>query len=184
MNNKFWNTVVESLLIRLCLTCRVDWSRTTQAALAVQFRNGTQLQLIFMSAAMSIRSLVSEHFISDMTSYFPSNPFGTIACVISVMDVCTDCEFRLGWGCRFILKCRLVRAWLQHRERRPHLVSAHQFSWSSTSRAVRSDTILLEEFSQSQMFRLLSHSSLHGLLENTHESFRLTIRCRVKWRRG
>ena len=186
MNNKFWNTVVESLLIRLCMTCRVDWSRTTQAALAVQFRNATQLQLIFMSAAMSIRSLDSEHFISDMTSYFPSNPFRTISCIISVMDVCTDCEFRLGWGCRFLLKFRLVRAWLQHRERRPHLVSEHQFSWCSTSRAVWSDTVLLEEFSQSQMFRLLllSHSSFHGLLENTHESFRFPIRCWVKWRRG
>ena len=96
MNNTLWNTVAESLLIRLCMTCTVDWSRTTQAALAVQFRNGTQLQLIFMSAAMSIRSLDSEHFISDMTSYFPSNPFRTIYCVISEMDVCTDCEFRFG----------------------------------------------------------------------------------------
>ena len=114
MNNNFWNTVVESLL---CMTCRVDWSRTTQAALAVQLRNGTELQLIFMSAAMSIRSLDSEHFISGMTSYFPSNPFRTIYCVISVMDVCTDCDFRLGWRCRFLLKFRLVRAWLQHRER-------------------------------------------------------------------
>ena len=112
MNNKFWNTVFESLLIRLCMTCRVDWSRTTQAVLAVQFMNGSELQLIFMSAAMFTRSMDSENFISDMTSYFPSNPFRTISCVISVMDVCTDCEFRLGWGCRFLLSscARVVAA--------------------------------------------------------------------------
>ena len=121
-----------------------------------------------------------------MTRYFPSNPFRTISCVISVMDVCTNCEFRLGWGCRFLLKFRIVHAWLQNREGRPHLVSEHQFRWSSTSRAVWSNTVLLEELSQRQMFRLLllSHSSFHGLLENTHESFRFTIRCWVKWRRG
>ena len=50
--------------------------RTIQAALAVQFWNGTQLQLIFMSAAMSIRSVYNEHFLSDMTSYFPTTHFG------------------------------------------------------------------------------------------------------------
>ena len=72
-------------------------SRTIRAALAVQ--NGTQRQLIFMSAAMSIRSVGNEHFVSDVTIYFPSNPFRTISCGISVMDVCTYCEFRLGWEC-------------------------------------------------------------------------------------
>ena len=76
--------------------------------------------------------------------------------------------------------------WLYHRERRPHLVSEHQFSGSSTSRAVWRNTVLLEEFSQSQMFRLLflSHNSFHGLFENTYEPFRFTIRCRVKLRRS
>ena len=65
-------------------------AKESQAALAVQFWNGTQLQLIFVSAAMSIRSLDNEHLISDMTSYFSSNPFGTISCEIPVMDVFTD----------------------------------------------------------------------------------------------
>ena len=99
VNNKFGHTVDKSLLLRLRMTFRVEGSSTKQAPLAVQFWNGTQLQLIFVSAAMSIRSLDKEHFISDMTSYFPSNPLRTISCEISVMDVCTDCEFRLGMQC-------------------------------------------------------------------------------------
>ena len=45
------------------------------------------------------------------------------------------------------------------------LESEHQFSWNSTSRTVWSDPVLLEEFSQSQMFRLLL------LLENTYVRF-------------
>ena len=89
LNNKFRNTVF-TLLIRLCMTFRVEISRMIQAALAVQFWNGTQLQLIFVSAAMSIRSLNNEHFISDMTSHFSSNPFRMISCEIPVVDVFTD----------------------------------------------------------------------------------------------
>ena len=90
VNIKFWNTVVISLLIRLCMTFRVERSRTIQAVLAVQFWNGTQLQLIFVSAAMSIRSLDNEHFLFNMTSYFPRNPFRTISCVKSLYWTCVS----------------------------------------------------------------------------------------------
>ena len=90
MNIKFGNTVVIAPLSRLCMTFRVECSRTIQAALAVQFLNGTQLELVFVSAAMSIRSLDNEHFPSDMTSYFFRNPFRTVSCEISAIDLFTD----------------------------------------------------------------------------------------------
>ena len=42
LNIKFGNTVVISLLIRLCMTVRVECGRLFQSALAVQFWNGMQ----------------------------------------------------------------------------------------------------------------------------------------------
>ena len=78
------NAVVISLLARLCRTFREESSRTIHPALAVKFWSGTQLQLIFVLAAMSIRLWDNEHLLSDMNSYFPSNPFQTMSCEISV----------------------------------------------------------------------------------------------------
>ena len=56
------NSLYNLLHICLCMAFRVEYSRTLQTALAVQFWKGTQLRLIFNAAAMSIRSLDNGHF--------------------------------------------------------------------------------------------------------------------------